>query len=500
MYSEKVMEHFKNPHNQGIIPDADGIGEVGNPVCVAPETLIFSNSRIKKIDDLKEKTKVLTHLGNFYGIKKIFKRKYTGEIYNIRTQGLGEFQLTPEHLIYAKKINQYPHKFKAVQKNITDWYEAESLKKGDFVVFPILQEVKNTKELFLNIKKLKWDFKSKALPKKIKINQEFLRLIGYYLAKGYVRTDRSKGTIGFVFNTKETEYINDVIFLIRKIFQFAPNEERIIKKTAFNLIYYSTRLARFFEQEFGKGALNKQLPHWAVLLPPKLQGALICGLWRGDGYLNQKRAKYVTISKQLAYQLQFLLLRQRIIYSFLISKAYKNHKKSYIFYIQDDESLKHLAEIIGKDVIIKKAKRHPHKSWFDDNYFYTPVKSIKKLFYKGDVYNLEVENDHSYACNGAVLHNCGDMMKIYIKVDKNSADEEIIKDIKFETLGCGAAIATSSMLTDLAKGKTIEEALKITRQDIADALGGLPPTKIHCSVLAADGLAKAVEDYRQKNN
>lgn len=95
---------------------------------------------------------------------------------------------------------------------------------------------------------------------------------------------------------------------------------------------------------------------------------------------------------------------------------------------------------------------------------------------------------------------CGDMMKIYIKVNRNPEGEEIIQDIKFETLGCAAAIATSSMLTDLAKGKRIEEALKITRQDIANELGGLPEAKIHCSVLAADGLAKAVEDYRERNN
>ena len=101
---------------------------------------------------------------------------------------------------------------------------------------------------------------------------------------------------------------------------------------------------------------------------------------------------------------------------------------------------------------------------------------------------------------------CGDMMKIYIKIKKDpstgsgQAPKEIIEDIKFETLGCGAAIATSSMLTLMAKGKTIEEALKITREDIANALGGLPPIKIHCSVLAADGLKAAVDNYRSKLN
>ena len=90
---------------------------------------------------------------------------------------------------------------------------------------------------------------------------------------------------------------------------------------------------------------------------------------------------------------------------------------------------------------------------------------------------------------------CGDIMKLYIKVDKK---KKIIKDIKFETLGCAAAIATSSVLTELAKGKTFEKALKITSKDIAKNLSGLPPAKMHCSNLATDALKKAIEDYEGK--
>lgn len=93
---------------------------------------------------------------------------------------------------------------------------------------------------------------------------------------------------------------------------------------------------------------------------------------------------------------------------------------------------------------------------------------------------------------------CGDIMKLYIKVSKNKNGDKFIDDIKFETLGCGAAIATSSMITDLAKGKTLDEAKKITRQDVADELEGLPPVKMHCSNLAADALHKAIEDYESK--
>ena len=88
---------------------------------------------------------------------------------------------------------------------------------------------------------------------------------------------------------------------------------------------------------------------------------------------------------------------------------------------------------------------------------------------------------------------CGDVMWLYIKVKDN-----IITDIKFKTFGCGAAIATSSMITELAKGKTVEEAKKISRQDVADSLDGLPPVKMHCSNLASDALREAIKDYEAK--
>ena len=95
--------------------------------------------------------------------------------------------------------------------------------------------------------------------------------------------------------------------------------------------------------------------------------------------------------------------------------------------------------------------------------------------------------------------SCGDVMYCYIKVGKNKAGKEIITDIGVKTLGCVAAIATSSMTTELAKGKTLEKAKKINRDTISNALGKLPLIKEHCSNLAADALHKAIEDYENKN-
>lgn len=121
-------------------------------------------------------------------------------------------------------------------------------------------------------------------------------------------------------------------------------------------------------------------------------------------------------------------------------------------------------------------------------------------------YSEKVMEHFSNPCNVGMLDNpdgvgrvgnpvCGDLMEIMIKVDKK---KDSIKDIRFRTFGCGAAVATSSMVTELAKGKTLDDALKITRNDVAKELDGLPPIKMHCSNLAADALHVAINDYRGK--
>ena len=102
-----------------------------------------------------------------------------------------------------------------------------------------------------------------------------------------------------------------------------------------------------------------------------------------------------------------------------------------------------------------------------------------------------IENPDGYGKVGNPI--CGDVMELFIRVK-----DGIIADIKFKTFGCGSAIATSSMITELAKGKTVDDALKITRKDVADELDGLPPQKMHCSNLAADALSEAIKDYKSK--
>jgi len=128
-----------------------------------------------------------------------------------------------------------------------------------------------------------------------------------------------------------------------------------------------------------------------------------------------------------------------------------------------------------------------------------------------DFYSRETLEHFRHPHNYGILKNsdgigeagniiCGDVMSLYIKVKKNKKKEEVITDVKFKTYGCAAAIATSSVITDLVKGKTINQALTISNDKIVNILKGLPPIKIHCSVLAIDALGEAIYEYLKRRN
>lgn len=126
-----------------------------------------------------------------------------------------------------------------------------------------------------------------------------------------------------------------------------------------------------------------------------------------------------------------------------------------------------------------------------------------------DLYNKTVMDHFTNPRNVGTIENadgvgetgnpsCGDVMKMYLKVGKNDKGEETIEDIKFQTFGCGAAVASSSMTTELVKGKTLKEAEELTSGKVAKELGGLPPIKMHCSNLGAQALQAALKDYKEK--
>lgn len=498
MYSKKVMEHFQKPHNMGEMNNPDGIGTVGNPVCLVPKSMIHTNPDIKTIRDIEPKNRVLSHNGLYNDVSKVLKREYIGEILSIKNR-LGVTHLTPEHEVFSIKVPKTHHflylKYRKTLK--PSWYHAFELEKGDMALYPILKEVKDVKEIDTETKKKAWDFRSKEIPKKIPLSEDFLRLCGYYLAEGYLKEKVTKTYVGFTFSIDEEEYVTDVMNIIMRVFGITAKKKNISSHNTIQITVNNVFITRLFSGLFGKGAAEKSIPQFMMLLDAEKQKSLIKGLWRGDGFVNKKipRAGYSTISYKLHQQVKTLLLRQKIIPSAYVEEEKNvkgvNHKKAYRIHVGGRDSIKKLLCIL--DVPVKINKKASNDAWVDDDFVYIPITDISKKHYSGLVYNLSVANAHTYVTDSLAVHNCGDMMKIFIKVKNNK-----IADIKFQTYGCAAAIATSSMITDLAKGKTLEEAEKISRKNVSDALEGLPPIKEHCSNLAADGLRAAIEDYRKK--
>lgn len=503
MYNKKVMCVFKNPKHMGVIKNADGVGQVGNPMCLTPETIVHINDDSVKISDIDASKKVLSHDGRFNQVKRKMSRKYSGDIVIIKNK-LGTTDLTPEHMIFAiRKPERWIYSYTKYKKLLAPaWYHAGDLRKGDLALYPILKEINDKKFIEMSQEKKKWDYRSIKIPNKIKVDADFLRLCGYYISEGHLRDKVTKTYLSFAFHIRENDLADDVERISNKIFGIKVKKRIIPERKTRVVEINNVFVARLIKSLFGKGAENKKIPKWMMLLPPEKQKHLLYGLWKGDGYFNAERprAEYVTISYQLAQQIKILLLRQKIAPSIYTEKEKMDkkgviHKKAYRLHIGERDFLERLAKILKINFVPKRAESI--KSWFDKNYFYTPVTKIGKIRYSGDVHNLEIENSKSYITESLAVHNCGDVMKVYIKVEKK-AGKEILKDVKVETFGCVAAITTSSVLADMAIGKTIDDALKISKKDVTEALGGLPLEKWHCSVLAVDALRSAVNDYRKK--
>ncbi len=507
-YSKEVMQNFLHPKNMGKIENADGIGKVGNIVCLLSNEKIQKNSESVEIAKLENKQKVLTHTGFYEEILKTASREYNGSIIFLKNK-LGNIKLTPEHLVYALKLpkGQKFQRNKGKRRLIPSWHHAENLEKGEIILYPLLKKEEDITFLEINIPKAKYDFKSKEIANKVLLNNDLLRLFGYFLAEGNVQDKPCRTCISLTLNIKEKDIVEDIKHISKRLFDINIKIKEMPEKKLVVVYLYSARLARWFKSLFGNGAEHKKLPNFIMNLPAEKQKSLIYGLWKGDGYINIKRigprAGFVTISYQLAQQIKTLLLRQKIVPSIYEEKEKEikgvRHKKSYRIQAGQRESLMKLCKIMKLDYIPKSYASVD--SWFDNNYLYTPITNKEILGYKGIVNNLEVKNAHSFTSEAFCLHNCGDIMYVYIKVGKRKKDgkeEEYIKDVKFQTLGCAAAIATSSMITQLAKGKSIEDAMKLTRNNVAESLQGLPPIKMHCSNLAADALHAAVLDYYEK--
>ena len=505
-YSDKVMEIFRHPHNMGELKNPDAVGKVGNAACLLPNAMIHANDNLVEIKDIERSISVLGHDGVFNKVKRKISRDYSGNLVSIKNK-MGKTLLTPEHEVFSVKLPKMrKYAYTKHKKAITpDWNHAEILEKGDLIVYPVSMTIVDRGYIETPQERKKWNHKGIKIPKKIRIDADFLRFCGYYLAEGNIVDKVTKTRLTLTFNTNEVDLIEDAERITKNV--FGIEAKRYVQKEhkKVNVVVNNVFVVRMFKSHFGKGAANKKIPHWMMLLPPKKQKNLLYGCWWGDVYINKNkpRAGYSTIAYQLAHQIKTLLIRQKIAPSIYVeeekmSKDGVKHKRAYRIHVGERIYLERLAKILG--IHFSHPKKVAISSWFDKGFLFTPITRVERLKYSGKVHNLEIEGSKSYVTDSLAVHNCGDMMWLYLKIGKNDNGEEIVKDAKVKTFGCVAAVSTSSVLTDMITGKTLKEAMAVTKQDIVDILNGLPKIKIHCSVLAIDALKEAVYDYYRRNN
>ncbi len=477
-YSEKVMDHFKNPRNVGEIPDADGIGNVGNPVCgdimrlyikvkdnvitdakfktfgclPSQEEVVLNYSGWERIGSVKSGTKVLNNNGKSTCVAETYVRNYTGNLLHIIpfVSPFNSFLITPNHPVLcakrkwikgarlsSSKCNWLRTNTSALLGTRSDYVKAGDLEIGDYLIFAVNKDIKDD------------GFFTKDL----------MRLLGYYLSEGYII---AKGNaVAFSFNKNEKEAIGEIDSLIYRLVGKRPGKR--IRDNVAEVYVCSKKLAHLLCELCGRGARNKKLSEKVLLLPFRKQWEMIETYIIGDGDRYKRRPqdtytyRIITTSRNLAIQTQHILARGGIFAS--IRKIFKTNCKIEGRVLKDSEQYLISFKLEKYHNFVKNTK----------GYFLVPVKKIERKKFKGKVYNFQVASEpNSYLVKGFAVHNCG------------------------------AAIATSSMVTEIVKGKSIDEALKISNRAVAEALGGLPKVKMHCSVLAEEALKSAIDDYLKK--
>ncbi len=464
---DSLMAHFRAEFC--VTPDMDVIGnptvkkvtefKEGNKV-------LTGNGRFSKVLS----TNKIDYKGNIVKIKPAYFDAFTltpdhtvlavKTVRNTWYKNKSKFKAKDE-INYLKTFKGKNH-YKVFEGYGPDWIMAGTLEKGDYLAYPIIRETKDLDFMdirdYIDVKKYKIEnekIKVKGYHKKelyekiikeynlnsakgkiteiskkyglpistiyqwikgkqktrddiveldlkVPINKDSMRLFGYYLAEGHTNDHQ----VVFTFNTKENEYITDVENLMKKIFNISVNKA-YVEGNSYRVVFSHKVLAEFFENLFGQRAENKSMPQWMLFLNKDKQMEIIKGHWRGDGTTSRDGYRFDTVSRLLAEQIKQILLRLNILPCLRVDKNNRPQPKYIIevFGKQLELFTKYLG--LERHNTLAKRKYSYNNGWIDENYAFIPIRQIEEMSYNGQVYNLEIEKDHSYALNSVVVHNCG---------------------------------------------------------------------------------------------
>jgi 2-oxoglutarate ferredoxin oxidoreductase subunit beta len=370
------------------------------PGCVAPSTRIVTRGSNKPIAEVAVGDLVLGHDGGYHKVTEVMSHWHPAPLRRLDVQGLGETLLTEDHPVYVVR-RKNAHKTNS--EYVTEWSRADQVRRGDYVAYPIPSEVVEQPSISLWYERKLKDSRSKPLPDSVALNDDFLRLAGYYIAEGHTH----KRELTWTFGAGERDLVDDTVALVGRLFELhATVRDRTDRNNTFEVTVASSYLTEIFGQMFGEGAENKRVPEPLMLAPLGTQRALLRGLWAGDGTWGKKSAGYRTTSETLAHQVAVLLLRQGIVPNTTVDAEHGMHRTAYCVAVSNAAGYNKLAAIADARVRSLPSRRMPVR--IRDGYLYAPVRRNTAVEYEGMVHNLEVEDVHSYVTTTSTLHNCGD--------------------------------------------------------------------------------------------
>lgn len=467
-----------------------------NLICLKGNTKITTNPSYTStpIKDIKIGQKVLTHTGKFKPVEQVFERKYQGEMIKIEISNLKKLDVTPQHSILGLKredIKCYqgysrnniaickPPEERTCKKRCSKWKNfsweprfipAEEFREGDFVATPLPSENKTDTITSLDYSTVKIEpkiFKPFKEIDKFVFRPDLLRFLGYYLAEGSIQYNRARwnkkikypcGVI-FVFNINEQNYAEDIKNIVSRNFKnLNITIEKIPQRHTLTVTVNSKALAEFTKYLCGSGVDKKRMNSELLNLEPLLQKEILKGFFRGDGQirkrdkntpgLDKESNRYVasTVSENLAHQLYWLLLRNKIKCT-LNKRSDKTTggKYAYIISIYGKELNK------LEDKVIVSPKKQGYKSFIYKNWLFEPIRKIKKYNFNGMVYNLNVKDNHSYVANLLNPANCAagtgsflDAQAFRLKIPIEKFGELALKSKNPTTIGSRCTVFAES--------------------------------------------------------
>jgi thioredoxin reductase len=397
-------------------------------LCQPPGEEIVANSSLVNIEKINPSTKVLTSNGSYQKIEGFSRRDYKGDLIKITTRFFTEaVLLTPEHPVLTIKANRGKSANYKINPDFSEpeWKNAGSLTEEDCVLYPIIRDTKDLTFIelsdYLELRKYgdkviphKKTHTSKETLNRVNVNNDLLRLFGYYLAEG----SAARHTLRFYFNKKEKKYLEDVQEIIKNSFGF--DSQINYKDNVGYVSLYSKVIADFFKVLFDKYSYKKKIPAFILHLPANKQAELVKGLWRGDGCTREKDFCLTTTSKILAYQIRDILLRLGIIPSVQIRKKDNLNKKQHKIEGRDVSFTKDKYHItVGGQFLGKMSKildiKHPklgqrksvnNHAWIRNNFAILPVRKIERQGYDGEVLSISVGQNNNYVAKNFIVHNC----------------------------------------------------------------------------------------------